>query len=205
MSSGIGKRIKELRVSKGYTQKSLAKKLSVTPMAISQWETDKTEPKGSHLRAFCTLFDVSLEWLSTGTTKASVNFDSKLGSVSVPFAEIQNLTRSAIGSHFVIDASFLDGVDIKNALCIEVIGNAMEPILPDLSLVIIDTSDTFIKDGKYYVLKQGDRVWVKILSYTSSGIRVKSFNTDYKDEIYTFQEFAKFEVMGKVKCQITTR
>lgn len=45
MSSGIGKRIKELRVSKGYTQKSLAKKLSVTPMAISQWETDKLSQK----------------------------------------------------------------------------------------------------------------------------------------------------------------
>ena len=71
--------------------------------------------------------------------------------------------------------------------------------------MIIDTSDTFIKDGKYYVLKPGARVWVKIVSYTSSGIRVKSFNTDYKDEIYTFQEFAKFEVMGKVKCQITIR
>ncbi|MCU8058040.1 LexA family transcriptional regulator [Shewanella sp. SM34] len=205
MSSGIGKRIKELRVSKGYTQKSLAKKLSVTPMAISQWETAKTEPKGSHLRAFCTLFNVSLEWLSTGMTKASVNFDSKLGSVSVPFAEIQNLTRSATNSHFVIDASFLDGVDINNALCVEVIGNSMEPLLPDSSLVIIDTNDTFIKDGKFYVLKQGDRVWVKILSYTSSGIRVKSFNSDYKDEIYTFQEFSKFEVIGKVKCQITTR
>ncbi|MGI2025289.1 S24 family peptidase [Shewanella glacialipiscicola] len=205
MSSGLGKRIKEMRVYKGYTQKSLAKKLLVTPMAISQWETDKTEPKGANLRALCLLFDVSLEWLMTGKNKMSVNVNDNCGSVSVPYFDNQELTSGHKNSHFVIDEKMLNGIVISNAVCVEVVGDSMEPLLPDGSIVIIDKSDAFIKDGKFYLIKQGVRYSVKILSYTSTGIRIKSFNSDYKDEVYTFQEFSKFEVIGKVKCQIATR
>ena len=35
----IGKKIRDLRVAKGITQEILAEVLSVTPQAVSKWET----------------------------------------------------------------------------------------------------------------------------------------------------------------------
>ncbi|MEG2601903.1 MAG: helix-turn-helix transcriptional regulator, partial [Carnobacterium sp.] len=40
----IGKKIKELRLSKKLTQKDLAKILNVTPQAISKWERNESNP-----------------------------------------------------------------------------------------------------------------------------------------------------------------
>ena len=36
--------LKSLRVSKGYTQKSLAEKLGVSPITVFQWEHGKYKP-----------------------------------------------------------------------------------------------------------------------------------------------------------------
>ncbi len=59
----FGKRIKTLRRNKDMTQEQLAEMLSVSPQAVSRWETDSAMPDISLIPAICNLFDTSADYL----------------------------------------------------------------------------------------------------------------------------------------------
>ena len=63
MSMEFQIRLKELRTSKGLTQKELGIAIGATYSAVSYWEKGINEPKISHLISLCRFFDVSADYL----------------------------------------------------------------------------------------------------------------------------------------------
>lgn len=63
----VGKNIKKFRSERGMTQEELAEKLSVTRQAISNWETEKTQPDIDTLVRISAELDISAEELIYGT------------------------------------------------------------------------------------------------------------------------------------------
>lgn len=59
----IGKKIKELRVEIKITQKELAKLVGKSPTAVASWEQGLSEPCVNDLRALCSIFEVSADYL----------------------------------------------------------------------------------------------------------------------------------------------
>ena len=59
----FGSTIKELRRSKELTQEELADILSISPQAVSRWETDAAMPDISLLPALCNFFGVTSDFL----------------------------------------------------------------------------------------------------------------------------------------------
>lgn len=59
----LGNKIRELRKKKGITQEALASALSVTPQAVSKWESDLTYPDMSMIPVIAGYFEVSLDML----------------------------------------------------------------------------------------------------------------------------------------------
>lgn len=59
----IGATIKKLRRERDITQEQLAEYLSVSPQAVSQWETDKTAPDISQLPALANVFGITTDRL----------------------------------------------------------------------------------------------------------------------------------------------
>ena len=59
----FGQRIKKLRREHDMTQEQLAEVLSISPQAISRWETDMAMPDISLILPLCNLFDVSADVL----------------------------------------------------------------------------------------------------------------------------------------------
>lgn len=57
------KRIKELRVESGITQKQLAEKLNTTNSAVCDWEKGRTQPDLQMLTKIAGLFSVSTDYL----------------------------------------------------------------------------------------------------------------------------------------------
>lgn len=88
-------------------------------------------------------------------------------------------------------------VQPENAVCVEVLGNSMEPVLPDGSTVGVDVGNKIIKDGKMYAIDYGDLLRVKVLYLMPKGkIRIRSYNQDeYDDEEC---DAAEITVIGKV-------
>ena len=65
----IGKNIRRSREAKGFTQEELARRLNVTRQAVSNWETEKTQPDIDTLQKLAQHLEVSAEELIYGTRK----------------------------------------------------------------------------------------------------------------------------------------
>ena len=59
----LGKKLKNLRIEKGLTQKDLADQLHVTFQTVSKWENDENEPDVATLRELARLYGCSLDYL----------------------------------------------------------------------------------------------------------------------------------------------
>ena len=57
------KRVKELRIECGWTQKEVAEKLKTTNSAVCDWEKGRTQPDLEMLVALATLFNESVDYL----------------------------------------------------------------------------------------------------------------------------------------------
>ncbi len=65
----VGKNIKRFREQKGLTQEQLAEQLNVTRQAISNWETEKTQPDVETLHKISCILECSVEELIYGTER----------------------------------------------------------------------------------------------------------------------------------------
>jgi len=94
------------------------------------------------------------------------------------------------------------GVQSQNAVCINVQGDSMTPILPDGSTVGVDTGSTVVRDGKTYAINQSGHLRIKTLHrLPDGGIRLRSFNRDeYPDEEYSLEEMDQrdISIIGRV-------
>lgn len=61
--STFGKRLKQIRIENGYSQKQVATDMKMTYSAMSQYETGKRTPKNDILIKLATYFDVSVDYL----------------------------------------------------------------------------------------------------------------------------------------------
>ncbi len=59
----IGNRIKERRKELGLTQKALARKVGVSHVTISQWESDTNQPKGRYLADLSNQLKKDMAWI----------------------------------------------------------------------------------------------------------------------------------------------
>ena len=60
----LGEKIKQLRISQGLSQTEFAKRLFVTPGAVSQWEKNRTAPDTERLMAIAKEFSIPLDYFS---------------------------------------------------------------------------------------------------------------------------------------------
>lgn len=67
----IGKRIRQARTQKGYTQEYLAEMLDVSRQAVSKWEKDLSSPDTRNLIALADLLGISVEYLTTGNSSGT--------------------------------------------------------------------------------------------------------------------------------------
>ena len=59
----LGKRLKELREEKGFTQKELAKKLNIHSVTYLHYEKEQREPPLTLLAEIAKFYDVSVDYL----------------------------------------------------------------------------------------------------------------------------------------------
>ncbi|WP_136194332.1 helix-turn-helix domain-containing protein [Actinomyces procaprae] len=65
MKNSVGRNIAGLRLSRGMTQEQLAKRMGVTPQAVSKWENDLNYPDVATLPALAALLGTSVDALLT--------------------------------------------------------------------------------------------------------------------------------------------
>lgn len=219
-------RVKSRRDEIGLTQIQLAKKVGVSGVTISQWESGDYSPKGKNLYKLADALECSPDWLIFGEekqTKPESNAEfiggfetwdrnSPLGDdeVEIPFYMEVELAAGAgvtdireyYGPKLRFAKSTLrrQGVSAADAVCVKVNGNSMEPVLPHGSTVGVDTSHTDIVDGKMYAINHDGMLRVKMLyKLPGGGIRLRSYNIDeWPDEQINSEQLKHIKIIGKV-------
>jgi len=219
-------RVKSRRDELGLTQIQLAKKVGVSGVTISQWESGDYSPKGKNLYKLADALECSPDWLIFGEekqTKPESNAEfiggfetwdrnSPLGEdeVEIPFYMEVELAAGAgvtdireyYGPKLRFAKSTLrrQGISAADAVCVKVNGNSMEPVLPHGSTVGVDTSHTDIVDGKMYAINHDGMLRVKMLyKLPGGGIRLRSYNIDeWPDEQINSEQLKHIKIIGKV-------
>lgn len=78
--SKVGNNIQKFRKAKNMTQDQLAEELNVTRQAVSNWETNKTQPDIETLEKLAEVLEVSIEELIYGEPKKPVQIVMESGS-----------------------------------------------------------------------------------------------------------------------------
>lgn len=189
----LGERSKERRKIINLTQLQLSRKVGVSSVTISQWESGDTSPKGENLYKLAQALQCSPDWLMFGDRKNTKNTkkpesnaelaggfdlwdnDSPLGDdeVEIPFyvnielsageGIVEGVEYKGPKLRFAKNSLKRQGVNSEHAVCVKVNGNSMEPVLPNGSTVGIDTSHTEIIDGKMYAINHDGMLRVKLL------------------------------------------
>lgn len=93
------------------------------------------------------------------------------------------------------------GINTEDAVCATVVGNNMEPIMPDGSTVAIDMANTDVIDGKIYAIDHDGQLRVVVLyRLRQGGVRLRSYNLDeHPDEVYSLEETieTRLVILGK--------
>ncbi|TOK04729.1 peptidase S24 [Vibrio parahaemolyticus] len=203
--SSLGIRIKELRNLHGLSQDELAHGVNLTKSTISQWELGKAYPKRKNIIQLSDFFDTTVEYLEHGVrTELELKESDNSNEIkTIPFYHHVNAAAgsgvcNSNESHRFIHIKELSCLNVQSLFCIIASGDSMEPVIKHGSLLVIDSSQTNIVDGKMYVFQQDDFLRVKIFSYEKNQIRVSSYNKEYGDELYRFDELTNLKIIGKV-------
>lgn len=91
------------------------------------------------------------------------------------------------------------GLCPDNLVIVYATGDSMEPVIREKDVLMIDTSQKAIIDGKIYGFTSGDGARVKqLFQKTGGGLKVCSLNKAHYDEDLTAEEAASINIIGRV-------
>ncbi|MFV4846612.1 LexA family protein [Edwardsiella tarda] len=71
MKTEMKDRIRSRRVQLGITQQALAKRLGVSRVSVTKWESGTTKPDGENLHQLASILQVATEWILYGSSSAA--------------------------------------------------------------------------------------------------------------------------------------
>ena len=219
----LADRVNERMEVLGLTQEDVGKMVGISQAAV--WKITSGETiKPRCIVKLANALKVTSEWLENGENKIQEDKPSYvLGSfdvwdsstplrddeVELPFFREVELSAGS-GRYEVIEnhgcklrfsKSTLrrKGIDARYAACVTVSGDSMYPVMPDGCVVGIDTANTAIKNGDIYAIDHHGELRVKVLyRLVGGGLRIKSYNDEYPDEMYNHEEVSSIKVLGRM-------
>jgi transcriptional regulator with XRE-family HTH domain len=169
----LSSRIAQARQHKGLSQQALADQVGVSRVAVTQWESGQTSPAAKRLLELARLLDIRAEWLMTGrgAMEAEPLPGTPKGYVWVPTlagVEPSEIGPVAVeGAPVLLPSSLVEG-ELKgvssNFLVTTMAGKAMEPLIPEGSMVLIDRRHRETSSPAVYAVWDGDDLlieWVR--------------------------------------------
>lgn len=194
----IGKRIKELRTERGWTQATLASGLQVDQKTISSWEIGRTAPSRM-LQRVADFFGVSVDYL-VGKSEVR-NAEKKIISPRLG-VKIPLLGFIAAGEPIDAVENVEDFIEIAPSLAasgdffaLRIKGDSMSPRIEDGDIAIIKICSEFTSGQVCLVYINDWEATLKQVKKTDEGITLIGFNPAvYTPHFYSRQECEELPV-----------
>jgi SOS-response transcriptional repressor LexA len=214
----IGQRIKEERLSKGFTLKSLEELTDdLKQSRISNWERGDRTPGPEEIKQLANALDVSPAYLMCLTDEKQPKCIPGLGAL-IPLLDHQQACNPKTFLQSVKDEQRLDKINFmpvsadvsiylgEYAFALKIADDSMTPEMRINDIQIIDPSIS-PNNGDYVAVKISDKHDVilcqyKKLSYTSSEFELLTLNDNWPN--ITVNESVQVEIIGKVVQNIRT-
>lgn len=189
----LAKNLREYREKAGLTRDQVVS-LSSTGFARSSlqaWEDGEREPKFNNIEDLAELYNISPQELIFGKMEEQApSIDDDLYCY-IPLYDIEaSAGHGAINTAdepvkklaFRKDWLQSKGLYVNNLDAIYARGDSMEPTIPNGATLLIDKTRNYPFDGKIYIIRIGDSIFVKrVQRLINGGIRLISDNSAYHD------------------------
>lgn len=190
----IGKNIRRFREQCDMTQAEVAKRLGVSPTAVSWWESGRTEPKIGTVEKLAELF---------GVEKSDI-----LGLPKKPTTDhsqwVPVLGRVAAGIPLDMVEEILDYEEIPIAMgecfALRIQGDSMSPDIPNGSTVIVRKQDD-VESGEIAIVSiNGDDATCKRVIKHELGITLASLNPSFEPMVFGNRDIEEMpiRILGRV-------
>lgn len=212
----ISELIKEARTKKDMSMDKVVEELSkkgidINKSSLSRIENgDRQKIDSALLVELSNLYNVNFfDFLGLDKRFINNNISNQAGNAKLSDEEFINIpvrAKASAGNGYLnfSNEPLYNKLIRKNGFhehcyLIEVAGNSMEPLIQDGAYVVVDPYQTDYIEGKVYVIKYEDEVYIKrvILKTDANLMILKSINPDYEDIYITGDESEQIKIIGR--------
>lgn len=206
MNEKIGDRIKQLREKNGYTTVELGKIIGVYGTAISKYELGQvTNIPLKRIEALAKALGTTTEYLINGKIEKRIPksnieiLDNKI--INIPVYKSISAGYGATIDNTYMDINELEFIPIpefpnwKYCFGVKVSGDSMHPLIPNGSIVIINT-ELAIDNNRIGAFCIDNESFLKRKKILNNSILLISENKEYEPIVVT--DFNSFKEIGKV-------
>ncbi len=210
--SAVAERLGQVIEDSGVSATDFAKRLSTPYSTLRAYTSGSRLPSAEVLAAMFKVYKVMPSWVLTGDGPRSL--DSAVASSWLE--EFVVITRHDVAASAGPGAINGDGdqhgglcfsrswlrkrrLNPDNLIVINVTGQSMEGRLSDGDTVLVDQSQTVLKSGFAYVLRQGEELLVKYCQLLPDGVlRVSSENKSFEPYDIDLRKMTDVSILGRV-------
>ena len=223
-------RIRALQELQNMSVADLVRATGLTHSRITMMYQRDTEPRREALHLFAKALGVSPEFLRTGLTRPGEQLPASLDAVrkdtnasykadigalvpaeDLPDAPVYRLPMPAAGTGALafgeepvglkhIDPSIYERAP-RGIVCAYADGKSMEPTIQDGAMLIIALQPDLPPRPGVYVVRVDQELLCKRVAYEMGTLHLISDNTDYPNRLFTQDEAAEVEIVGRVLSQ----
>lgn len=189
----MGKRMRQLRLSHGYTLDYIGKLIGVQSSAVSKYESGRVENMTrSSIKTLADLYGVKPSYLMGFEDKRVVNVYASVHA-GIPCEMIENVVDTEELTHDMVDSD-------KQYFGLKVKGDSMFPEYRENDTIILEACSDCENGCDCVVSVNGDDAFLKRVYKNASGITLQALNPAYEPLNYTNEEVEKIPVriIGKV-------
>lgn len=198
ISEEFSTNLRQCLTDKQMTNTKLAEMLGVDRTSVQNW-LKGNQPRDYYIEEMCKIFGVSVDWL-TGCTQPNAEILSE----NIYMIPVFNSVSAGLGTYADsnIDcyrpAEITNPLEVRNYFYCRVVGDSMEPTIPDGSIILVH-KQTAVGNGEVAVVILGDdNALVKRVVYGKDWVELRSENSDYETKRFERKEIEDVHIQGLV-------
>lgn len=177
--------------------REFAKRAGIGYSTVHNYLQAVSSPTLENLVLLAKAGNVSVEWLATGkefkdVTLKAVHESENERVCKIPFFETNKFL------FMDVEAFSFPLAKTENLTALRVDTDAMEPTFAVGSVLIIDQSQTHLKESKVFAMRKGSNYLYKRVQIVSDGYSLNSDNDRYNEIVVTEESLSSFEILGEV-------